>query len=127
MMTASASEDRSQFTVCADKNRLMSAARQFSVEMNQAPTPKRDISGRDYIYIGEIIFGENLGEFNKALADALNRFFEIFDGADKSGSEQSNDMREIYECLAIDDSGEDVYLGDGVWLSSAGTPHDRGR
>lgn len=127
MMTATASEDRSQFTVCADGNRLVSAARQFAAEMNQTPTPKKDISGRDYIFIGEITVGENFEEFNKALNQALDRFFEIFDGFGQSEPEKLNDMQEIYEVLAVDDSGDDVYLGDGVWLSSDGTPPDRGR
>lgn len=31
-----------------------------------------------------------------------------------------NEMAELYECLTIED-GQDVYLSDGVWLSSEGS------
>ncbi len=38
-----------------------------------------------------------------------------------------NDMKEIYSFLSHDDSYDDVYLSDGVWLSSDGKLYDRGR
>lgn len=36
-----------------------------------------------------------------------------------------NEMQDVYDAVAGDD-GEDAYLGDGVWLSSEGSLHDRG-
>ena len=39
----------------------------------------------------------------------------------------TDDMRELYDALAIDGNESDVYLSDGVWLSKDGSMHDRGR
>ena len=57
----------------------------------------------------------------------IGRFFEIYDACDPSQPEQRNEMREIYQCFATDDSGDDVYLSDGVWLRNNGSTHDSGR
>ncbi len=35
-----------------------------------------------------------------------------------------NEMEELYDDLCVED-GEDVYLSDGVWLSSDGSMHER--
>ena len=35
-------------------------------------------------------------------------------------------MRKLYAFLVTDDSGNDLCLGDGLWLSVDGSLHDRG-
>jgi hypothetical protein len=42
-------------------------------------------------------------------------------------SEARRELREIYEAVAPDDSSEDAYLGDGVWIGSDGSLKDLGR
>ena len=37
---------------------------------------------------------------------------------------QEYDNTDVYNDLTIDNSGEDIYLGDGIWISSNGTMHD---
>jgi hypothetical protein len=49
----------------------------------------------------------------------------MFDG--HAASSAGSEMRELYDALAPSDGGEDVYLSDGVWLTSDGSLHDRGR
>jgi hypothetical protein len=44
-----------------------------------------------------------------------------------SKSEAGNELRELYDAIAPDEAGEDVYLSDGVWLSSEGGIKDLGR
>ncbi|CAI3939089.1 unnamed protein product [Commensalibacter communis] len=54
--------------------------------------------------------------------EILKRFFEIYDNFNIE-SRAKEEMRELYNDLAIDDSGEDVYLSDGVHLSHDGSLH----
>lgn len=131
MMTATASEDNpGGFRVCADKLSLIAAAVQIAKELGVNPAFSTDSSGREFVNICNI----TLQEPNKASADemaeidsALNRFFQIFDTAKQNAARDNDDMQEIYAVLTPDDSGEDVYLSDGIWLSSDGALHDRGR
>jgi len=132
MMTATADEDCGDFLVCKDKVRLTSAALQFGTELDTQPSFSKDTSGREFVHICTINI--RLGGTPKEDEDdldelyrALSRFFEIYDASDPSKPEQLNELREIYQALAQDDSSGDVYLSDGVWLSSDGLLHDRGR
>ncbi|WP_159690507.1 hypothetical protein [Cognatazoarcus halotolerans] len=61
------------------------------------------------IGIGRREWGEKYGEKSK-----------------RSNRENSGSLCSLYADLAIEE-GEDVYLSDGVWLSSDGSLHDRGR
>jgi hypothetical protein len=58
---------------------------------------------------------------------AAEKFFEVLDEISGDDTQSQDEMRDIYEALAIDDSGADVYLSDGVWLGRDGTLDDRGR
>ena len=53
--------------------------------------------------------------------------FEFLNGYSADDTSQLAEMREIYNALAIDDTGEDIYLSDGVWLGRDGGLFDRGR
>jgi len=128
IMTATASEDNGEFVVCKDKVRLISAALQLGAELGTGPSLSKDRSRREFALICELNL--NSGKTAKdyvELDGALSKFFEFYDTSDPSKSEQVNEMREIYQSFAQDDSGDDVYLSDGVWLSSDGSLHDRGR
>lgn len=127
--TATASEDNEQFLVCEDKVRLISAALQFGAELDTQPSYSRDTSGREFIYICEINVkpGGTSKDDVDELYRVIGRFFEIYDACDPSQPEQRNEMQEIYHCFATDDSGDDVYLSDGVWLSNNGTMYESGR
>ncbi len=128
LMTATASEDDKSFYVCNEKSRLIASAIQLRLESNASSIPDKDSSGREFIQICEITFdlGEKL-EDQEELCNLIERFFEIFDSCDFSKSKVLDDMKEMYEVLAVDDSNDDLYLSDGVWLSSDGHLHDRGR
>jgi hypothetical protein len=130
VMTATASEDNLPYFVCRDRRRLNQSAYRFGEEMDTAPTFAKDSSGRDYVEICKMILrpsspGEESDE--AVLMRALGRFFEIFDATEPAASTRSDEMKDIYEACAPDDSGRDAYLGDGIWLSSDGSSHDRGR
>ncbi len=130
--TATASEDNREFLVCEDRVRLTSAAYKFGLEMGTQPSYEKDRFGREFVIITPINFRPGStpaeDEADRAVFDkVLNRFFEIYAASDPSKPEHLNEMREIYEVLAVDESGGDVYLSDGVWLSSDGSVHDRGR
>jgi hypothetical protein len=129
LMTATASEDDFSFLVCQDRLRLIKAALRFGAEMDTAPTSSKDRRDRDYAYICRMNIrpSSTSEERDEVLRRTLGRFFEIFDATGSADSTRSDEMREIYEVFAPDDSGGDVYLGDGLWLSSDGSLHDRGR
>ena len=130
LMTATASEDDLPFLVCQDRLRLIKAALRFGAEMDTAPKSRKDRRDRDYAYICQMtIRPSSLGDESDevVLKRTLGRFFEIFDATGSADSTRSDEVREIYEVFAPDDSGGDAYLGDGIWLSSDGSWHDRGR
>jgi hypothetical protein len=102
----------------------MHAALKFGAELNTEPRRLTDRAGREFISISlKNTPGLDLDQFNAMIA----RFFDIFDSCDPTEPKQMDEMREIYECMAPDDSGEDVYLSDGVWLSANGSLKDKGR
>jgi len=129
MWTATASEDDDNFLVCEEKGRLISAALQLGTELDTRPCYSKDRSGRVYIDIcpNNIRPGSTSKVDDVPLDRALSRFFEIYDAFGPSTPEQRNQMQEIYQCFATDDSGDDVYLGDDVWLRNNGSTHESGR
>lgn len=129
LMTATADEDHGRVLVCSDQRRLIEAALRLGVELNTGPTVERDWKGREYVKICVITreSGESDEAFDKENTRALGRFFEIFDALPKLSNRPIVERRNLYDELALGDCGEDIYLSDGVWLSSDGSLHDRGR
>ena len=128
LMTATASEDDKSYYVCRNKINLISSALQLGTWLNIPPSHETDSWGRKFIRICTIEFTpgqekENLEEFR----EVIEHFFQIYDTCDPGREDIMNDMQEIYASLSHDDSSDDVYLSDGVWLSSDGKLHDRGR
>ncbi|MBB6600325.1 hypothetical protein [Luteimonas sp. MC1825] len=127
-MTATASEDDDSYQVCGDRIRLVSAALQLGARIRIPPSREDDSFGRVFIRICAITFSPgNEQEDLDELHAVLDSFFQIFDTSDPASHEVINDMREVYLTLSGNDSNEDVYLSDGVWLSFDGKLHDRGR
>lgn len=129
LMTATADEDHGRVLVCADQRRLVEAALRFGAELNTEPTVERDWKGREYVKV--CVITRNPGEtdegFDRENKRAIGRFFEIFDSMPRLSDRPLIERRNLYDDLALGDRDEDVYLSDGVWLSSDGSLHDRGR
>ncbi|RYZ79136.1 MAG: hypothetical protein EOP06_27760 [Proteobacteria bacterium] len=129
LMTATADEDHGRVLACADQRRLVEAALRLGAELNTGPTVERDCKGREYVKVCTITRnpGESDEAFNKDNKRAFERFFDIFDRLPKLIDRPVVERRNLYDELALGDQGEDVYLSDGVWLSSDGSLQDRGR
>lgn len=128
LMTATASEDDKSYYVCSNKVNLISSALQLGNLLKLPPSREEDSSGRKFIRICAVNFipGQEQDDLAELYA-VLEKFFQIYDSCDPSSSEVMTDMCDIYFALSDGDSSEDVYLSDGVWLSSDGALHDRGR
>ncbi|UJM90428.1 hypothetical protein LRK24_00550 [Rhodanobacter denitrificans] len=131
IMTTTAGEDNSQITACRDRSKLVRSTVRLAWQLNAIPYPKVDRRGREYIQFEPIGIDpfENTDELADALRVFFEKFFRIFD-SDMQSVDYHNpdsDLIKIYQTLATDEEGSDVYLSDGVWLSSDGSLHDRGK
>jgi len=127
-MTATASEDDKSFVVCSDKINLTSSALRLGTALNIPPFRDTDRSGRKFIRMCQITFiPDRRDDDLKELFTVLEKFFEIYDSCSPNSRAAIAEMREMYSALSHSSSNEDVYLSDGVWLSSDGRLHDRGR
>lgn len=129
LMTATASEDHGRIHACSDRHRLVESALRLCAEHGASPRVERDWLGREYVKIGVITLqpGETEENFQKESDALFRRFFQIFDSYKDINSRSEGDMRELYDALTVDNESSDVYLSDGVWLSSDGSLHDRAR
>lgn len=120
LVTATASEDTGQFHPYRDKKRLLEAALRTSARLGTQSSRTSDRKGREYIRI--CVF-----EFISDAYRVAEKFFDTLEEISVGSAQSLGEMRDMYEALAIDDSGADVYLSDGVWLGRDGTLDDRGR
>lgn len=118
VMTATAGEDFSGEMACSNLVALNEAALRTSKNFGLVPTVKRDYHGREYV---ELCRCEYISDAHRA----AERLFELLEEC--SPDRSANELVEVYTSLANDDSGEDVYLSDGMWLSSDGSITDKGR
>jgi hypothetical protein len=123
VMTATADEDDKRF-LAGNQELLMEIARKTSEALGVAPEMCRDNYERDYVKICQ--FKAEEGLLRHAL-ETFDRISETMIGHQQAESEAQNELRALYDLLAPDESGEDVYLQDGVWLSSDGATKDSGR
>jgi hypothetical protein len=125
VVTATAGEDNKRFRAACNQELLIEVARK--TETSEALGGKfwmhRDNYGRDYVQICRI---ENKEDLNRVI-ETFDRICETVNGYQQAESEAKNELRELYDVIAPDESGEDVYLQDGVWLSSDGKTKDSGR
>ena len=129
LMTATASEDHGRIAVCADQRRVVESALRLGAELDTQPRVEKDRVGREYVKICVITrdSGQDDKDFDEEKLRLFRRFFEIYDGYKDPVSRGGHEMRDLYDAIATHEEGGDVYLSDGVWLSSDGSCHDRGR
>lgn len=131
LMTATASEDHGPIQVCSNQLRLIESALRLGAKLDTRPRVETDWLGREYVKICVINAQKNLNdeEFISELSTAseLGRFFDTYDSYTDVSSRARAEMIGLYQDLATDDLGGEVYLSDGVWLGSDGSLHDRGR
>ena len=129
IMTATASEDDGKLKVIPQRIRLVETAFKIGHRRNTQPIPKKDLKGREYVLICSLNRADNETdeEFDKDLAAFTREFFDIFDQHEEVEVQARDEMIDIYQLLSDDNFGEDVYLSDGLWLSSDGSVADRGR
>lgn len=123
LMTATASEDYGHITVCTDQFRLVESALRFAAELKITPTVERDWAGREYVKICSINQHKERSdeEFKVELSAAINKFFEIYGSRTALDSRAKVEMIDLYDIIATDGVGSDVYLSDGVWLRKDGS------
>lgn len=129
LITATASEDHGQIHVCSDQRRLIETALRLGAEIGTSPKVKQDWLGREYVEICVITRepGESEEVFDRENTCLLKKFFEIFDGLNGATFQSADELCALYGALSIDDQGDDIYLSDGVWLSSDGSMRDQSR
>ena len=129
LMTATASEDHGRIQVCNNQLRLVEAALRLGMKLDTKPKVEADRMGREYVKICVITqtSSEDDETFNKELEGIFSHFFELYDNSQAIEARGDSEMRDLYGDLAIDGQGSDVYLSDGVWLSSDGSVSNRGR
>lgn len=130
LITATAGEEGRALRACADQDRLLKAAEATAKEHGSEPELCEDNYGRQFITLGQL----ELRDREALTIDQASRFIEEIAQTLVAKYEQSShvdyrnsEMQEIYDALATDDSGEDVYLNDGLWLSKSGEIRDVGR
>jgi len=94
-----------------DRERLIAAAEKC-LHLGKAE-PREDQWARPYLAYHGISSAASIRSAGNRLAEELG--FEI-----DPRPWAAEEMQSIYEELAIDDSGDDVYLGDGMSISSSG-------
>jgi hypothetical protein len=127
LMTATTGEDGGVPRKCVDQIRLIAAAVNMCAKHGAVSEVEQDWANRFYVIIAR---SSNLD----VLRQSVSEYFDIFDSFKFSTanssvkiSEGHSDLNELYDALSIDDSGGDVYVSDGVWISSDGSIKDLGR
>lgn len=115
VMTPTADEDNGAYRVCHYKKDLIKTVWRVCFEFPHVgpiePIEKKDFYGRGYLHL----FNITVEEEDEELMSFMNRFFEIYDN-----SHDTEAMRLVYHHFCNDEFGEDLYLGDGIWLQSNG-------
>lgn len=127
LMTATASEDDECVKVCSDRRQLIESAIRLCQALGLTAQETKDRVGRDYVKICRIVRERDDEDLREVLVRTIESFFDLFDGAGEPVTGRAVDMIDLYEAISTGGDGEDVYLSDGVWLSSAGSLHERGR
>ncbi|MBS0846971.1 hypothetical protein [Citrobacter sp. JGM124] len=129
LMTATADEDNKRIKVCPEQLRLVETALRLGNELTTSPLVEKDWAGREYVQICLIHQPPEQSdqELTHELSLVLHRFFELYDAWTVFSSRSDDDMVALYDAVAPDNAGSDVYLSDGIWLSRDGTLTDRGR
>lgn len=129
LMTATADEDHGRIKVCADQLRLIESALRLGRGFDANLIIEKDWMGREYVKICVLtqMANQSDAEITAELQWLCLKFFEHYDQYRALITREHDEMRDLYDTLAIDDQGGDVYLSDGVWLSTDGSIHNRDR
>jgi hypothetical protein len=118
VMTATAGEEFAGDVACPDMISLNLAALRTSKTFGLKPIVKQDYHGREYVEICRC-------EFISDAFRAAERLFKIYEEC--SSDWTKNELFEVYANLTMDNLGADIYLSNGMWLSSDGSISVRGR
>ncbi|GAA0569610.1 hypothetical protein [Caenispirillum bisanense] len=130
VVTATADEDNKQFLAPDNQALLMGLGRRTAEELGGPHAECCDNYGRKYVQICNIENEEDADRVVKVFTRLLYEHIQAGEKAqadDAVESDARRELREIYDAIAPADSGEDAYLGDGVWISRDGGWCDRGR
>jgi len=112
LMTATASEDTKEYRAFGNQELLISVTKQVFTDFDMQIGNKEDHAGRAYVQTA--VFPERAHLIHIATL-ALDRI-----GFADISVLALREMKAIYEELAIDESGDDAYFGDGMWTTSDG-------
>ena len=118
VMTATAGEDSKSEVSCPRMTALNAAALRTSISLDLDPTVKVDYHGREYVKLCRCEYISDVFRLSEVLFSEFKNYLL---------KRPRNELEEVYSSITIDDSGEDVYLSDGMWLSSDGSISDRGK
>lgn len=112
MMTATADEDTGKLRAYVSQDSLMSSTLSVLNDVSWKSEQKEDCSRRPYIEARGFPELLDIRTVATRILDSL--------GFDDIAVTALQEMRAIYDELSINDSGEDVYLSDGVYLTKNG-------
>lgn len=130
VVTATADEDSKLFLAPDNQALLIELGRRTAEALGVMPTVRCDNYGRNYVVICEIENEDDASRVVEVFSRLLQEHIqagEPVQANDPGESEARRELREIYEAITADGSGQDAYLGDGVWIGKNGGWSDRGR
>lgn len=127
VMSATADEDNKTFRAPPDQEKLIELAWKTAEALGITPVMCCDNYGRNYVKICRIDNEEDEKQLLEAFSSVIRKQEQVESKQEQAESEARKELREIYEAVAPDDSGEDAYLGDGMWIGSDGSFKDLGR
>jgi hypothetical protein len=112
LMTATASEDTGRFRAYGNQASLIAAAEMVFSSHGMNIVAKMDHAGRPYVETAFYSDAEGLLHLAATVLDQI--------GFEDVSVLALREMKAIYREFAIDDSGDDAYLSDGMWASVDG-------
>lgn len=112
LMTATAAEDAGEYRAFENQASLISATSRAFEGRNLSYATKKDQMGRAYIETSVYPDKDDLLHLAATVLDQI--------GFEDISVLALREMRAIYDEFSVDDSGEDTYLSDGMWITSDG-------
>ncbi|WP_299912150.1 hypothetical protein [uncultured Paracoccus sp.] len=112
LMSATASEDIGRFRAFEDQPSLISVTAQVFSDRGLDIVTKEDHAGRSYV---ETLIYPSEEDLLHLAATVLDRI-----GFEDISVLALREMKAIYDEFSSDESGEDTYLSDGMWITSDG-------
>ncbi|RDD72136.1 hypothetical protein DVR11_07210 [Paracoccus versutus] len=111
-MTATAAEDTGEYRAFENQASLISATSRAFEDRNLNYATKKDQMGRAYIETSVYPDKDDLLHLAATVLDQI--------GFEDISVLALREMKAIYDEFSVDDSGEDTYLSDGMWITSDG-------